>query len=273
MVNKPRDVEIDFVNLNYEFNEFQQQYIRICKDLTNIKFKDMVKIKSNFLKKINPFIYPYLNYVSSDEVKKQFLEKIENIKYIKKYSKLLSKQNITINDKLNIYDLYFKIIKYIFKIIGDFADELTISFMPGKSDRKKMLPYSNNNPFFDYFTKYKSSITRDLEEFDVRNWNKHISKLMGFYYAYYPYIDVGSRIEIEDLFQDIINLLLIENIFKVIKKETSNLNSNEKILIKEIDEQVHRSLNIIFSRCTLSFSQFGVMPKIRKKKYFDTTLI
>lgn len=273
MVKKVQDIGIDFVNLNYEFNEFQQQYLRICKELTNFSIKEMTKIKSNFVKKINPFIYAYLPYIGSDELKKEFLTKIENIKYIKKYNEKILKQNKTVNDKIEIYDLYFKIIKYIFEIIGNFSDELTITFMPGKSDRTKELPYSNNNPFFDYFTKYKSAITKDLEEFDIRNWSKHISMLIGFYYAYYPYIDVQSRILINDLFDDIINFLLIENVFSLIRKENYNLNKKDKLEIKMIDEQIQRSLNCIFCRCNTSFSQFGVMPQIKKKKYFDTTLI
>lgn len=265
------DVKVTFANLNYAFIEFSKQLKTLCQTISESEKKDVYK---NF-KRVRNFVYEYLTYVRETNVRTQIVKDLDRInnQILKDTDYIKLSKSKHIQDIITFNQRYYKYYINLFKIIGLFGDELSSTFMPTKSDREKLLKYTNNNPFFEYFTFYKANVSEKLSNFSIFNFKDSFDYMLGFYFAYYSFIDESSRLMIERIINNILGIVLDNRILALIIKGYSNLTDQDKLLIKDIDNTIHNALTNIFSRCNYSYSGYGIMPRIQNKVIIDRTTI
>ncbi len=267
--------QIDFANHNYAYFEFQQQYRLLCEEVSKMPPKSFVRLTENPIKKTSAMLKEYRAYIKNADLKKEFDDSIlnllnevnENRRYIE-LSKIKNKDIIELIEYNKDYYIY--LIK-LFNIIGKFGDELSSTFMPTKSDRKKLTRYQNTNTFFEQFTKYKSNTSKALADFSILDFRKNFVYFLAFYYAYYSYIHIDIRNLCETTFGKILNIYLSNNVADYLTSKDHT--QKERETIKKIDILMHKGLTCIFSKMTESYADFFIMPKIEKKVFFDYTLI
>lgn len=265
------DIRVTFANLNYAFIKFQEQLKNLCQSVSDNDKKDVYKS----FKKVKSFIYEYLNYVKEEQIRVQIINSLDRInKDImedREYLELSKSDNL--NDKILFNQKYYSYLTRMFRALGIFGDDLSSTFMPTKSDRQKLLKYTNNNPFFEHFTFYKSSVSERLSEFNIFNFKLCFDYTLGFYYAYYGFIDEESRLLIDRVYSNILGVVLDHRILSLIIRGYKYLNQEEKLFIKDIDNQLHNALLNIFFRYNYSYSDYGIMPRMESKVIIDRTTI
>lgn len=263
-------VTVNYANLSYAFMKFQEQYKTLCQEISEEKKTKLLKS----FKKANSFMFEYLAFIKSKEYRdyiSNHLNKIyKELYFDEEYSKLCKTSNKSPSELILFNQKYFYYLIKIFKLIGNYGDELSKTFMPNKTDREKLFKYWNNNSFFEQFTFYKSNASTEIANFELLDFKKSVSYFLGFYFAYYLFIDERSRFLSEKIFSNILNIYLNRDIQNLIlyKRELSN---EKKELLKKIDYTIHNGLNNIFFRCNYSYSSYGVMPRMEQKTLIDET--
>lgn len=272
MENK-HNYKVAFANHSYSFYRFQDQYKGSCEKISN---GDMFKVLDS-LKIAMALFSEYSIYISNKLLKDEFKEYLENLKEKivedKEYEKLKKIPNKTISERIIYYRVYYSYIIKILKFIGNFGDELTKSFFPNKTDRRKILTYSQDNPFFEAFTIYKATISLKLCNFDIRSFRDTFTPFMGFYYAYYLYVDEKSRVICEQSFSNILNIYLNQEVLKLVFEDIKILSSDKRVLLKDYDIKLNSALNSIFFRMNYSYSNYGIIPKKREVVLYDRTTL
>jgi hypothetical protein len=263
-------VTVNYANLAYAFMKFQEQYKTICQEISQAKRTALIQS----FKKANSFVFEYLAFIKSKEFRDYlitYLEKLHKEIYDDiEYEKVSHRRNKTPTEIITLNQKYFYYLIKIFKLIGTYGDELSKTFMPNKTDREKLFKYWNNNAFFEQFTFYKASVSAAIANFDLRNFKDGFSYFLGFYFAYYLFIDEESRHLSEKIFSNILNIYLNREIQTIILYP-KDLSAEKKELLKDIDYNIHKGLNNIFFRCNYSYSRYGVLPRMEQKTLIDET--
>ena len=266
-------ITVNYSNLTYAFIKFQEQYKNLCQ---NISEADKNKINAS-LKRANTFVWEYLPFIRSSEFRSYLLGELDKIKAElysdTEFNKLCVTANKNINQGIDFNQRYYYYLVKILKTIRLFGDELSKTFMPNKTDSEKLFKYWNNNSFFEQFTTYKSNTAEKLASFTIKDFKDGFAYFMGFYFAYYLFIDEKSRVLCERVFSNILNIVLDRNILIITVSPYSNLSSEKKELLKQIDYEIHNGINNIFFRCNYSYSLYGVMPRMEDKVLIDRTAI
>lgn len=272
LLSMVQQTKVVFANLNYAFMQFQVQYKTLCQEISENHKKNIYKS----FKLAKSFIYEYLNYVKEDNIKNQILKEINRInnKLMNDttYSKL-SKDKTSVDNIILFNQTYYYYLIDIFKLLGIFGDELTSTFMPHRTDRQKLFKYRNDNPFFEQFIPYKSMLSQRLGVFSIFEFKHSFDFMLGFYYAYYSFIDESSRLLIEKVYSDLLSIVLSDKVLSMIIKGFSSLDKADKVYIRKIDNIIHDSLLNIFNKANYSYSLFGIMPTIEDKITIDRTTI
>ena len=268
-----KSVTIGFANLNPIFMKFQEQHKNICQRIAENKRSEIVKS----FKIVSSFYFEYRTYVISSELRielDKYINKLKNELYEDDiYAKLCQTKKKSPSEKIEYNRLYYKYLIKILKMIGMLVDEFSKTIMPNKTDRSKLIGYSNNNAFFDQFTYYKSLTANILSNFKMNNFKECFSYLICFYFAYYLFIDEKSRHLCEDTFSKILSLYLSKEILKLVVFDYNKLGEESKKQFREMDFIIHDALNHIFYRCNYSYSEYNIMPKIQKRILIDRTAI
>lgn len=266
-------ITVNYANLTYAFIKFQQQYRNLCQSISEAKRRNINKS----LKKTNSFVWEYLPFVKSKEFRDHLIEQLDKIKNElygdKEFTKLCNTIKKSSSESISFNQKYYYYLVKILKVVGVFGDELSRTFMPNKTDREKLFRYWNNNSFFEEFTSYKSHTADKIANFSVREFKTGFSYFLGFYYAYYLFVDERSRHLCDLVFTNILNIILNKEILNVMVSKYDNLGNEKRTLLKEIDYSIHNALNNIFFRCNYSYSQYGIMPRMEEKVLIDRTAI
>lgn len=266
-------VTVNFANHSYIFMKFQEQYKNLCQTISENKKMDI----GQSIKRLRSFVFEYLPFNKSKEMRDKFTLSLNNLSHDfdedTEYLKLSRQSDKSPDKQITYNQKYYYYLIRLFKIIGAFGDELSKTFMPNKSDREKHFRYSNNNSFFEQFTYYKSLTSEKLAEFSLRKFNTSFAYFLGFYFAYYLFVDEKSRHLCENVFSNILNLVLNREIINLILMPINELSSEKLNQTRELDYILHDGLNHIFFRCNYSYSEYGIMPKIEEKLEVDTTAI
>lgn len=276
---------VNFANLNHEFTMFHQKHKDLCQSISGMESKqdqDLRVDNKNIIDKLKHTkanIIEYFVYTSRDfqkKVKKDMNDLMEELLDDTDYEKLRivpkgSRRNP--NQNIIFYQKYYKYIIKLFSIIGFYGDEMTTTFMPRKSDRQKMLKYSNQGEFYSQFTRYKYSVSGELGKFNIYNCHKTIIYLIGFYFAYYLFIEPESRKLCEGVFSNILSIVTDGSVLTALATGKDTITKGQRALMRDLDLRLQDGLLAIFARMTYSYSEFGVMPKIDRKILIDKTTI
>lgn len=266
-------ITVNYANLTYAFMKFQEQYKNVCQKISEEKRKNIYQS----LKKVNSFFFEYKTYVKSKELRDYFdkyLLSLKNELYNDtQFSKLCSIVNKNSTEGIIFNQKYYYYVIKILKVVGVFGDELSRTFMPNKTDREKLFKYWNNNSFFEQFTYYKSNTADIIANFNIHEFKQSFSYILGFYFAYYLFIDERSRYLCENVFSNILNIILNKNVLNLIIIDKKLLGNEKRELLKNIDYDIHNGLNNIFFRCNYSYSLYGIMPRMETKVLIDKTTI
>ena len=264
-------VTVNFANHSYTFMKFQEQYKNLCQSISENKKKDMTMS----IKRLRSFMFEYLPFNKSREMRERFTRNLnklsEDIEDDKEYLKLSHLQIKTTDQQIQYNQKYYQYLVRTFRVVGAFGDELSKTFMPNMSDREKHFRYSNNNSFFEQFTYYKSLTSEKLAEFSLRKFNDTFAYFLGFYFAYYLFIDEKSRYLCEGIFRNILNIVLNRDVTRLMLQPYDELTTEKLSKTRDLDFNLHDGLNHIFFRCNYSYSEYGIMPKIEEKVNIDTT--
>lgn len=272
MISKEKSVEVNSANQIPIFSKFQEHYTNVCKRMGENDKHELEKT----LKLVKSFVFEYLPFIYTGDLREHFYKLVNQVKEDVMNDKEFQKLNLTPNkstmELLTHNQKYYEYVVRLYRIVGMFGDELSKTFMPNKTDRDKLLKFSYNNAFFDYFATYKNQTAYSVANFNLISFKEGITAILGFYYAYYLFVDEMSRSLIEKVFSHIFNIVLNKKILILIiaNKELSP----EKIeTLKLMDSKMHDSVSMIFFRCSFSFSQYNVLPKIQHRVLIDRSTI
>lgn len=272
MARSDSSVTVNYANLTYSFIKFQEQYKNLCQIISEEKKANIIQS----FKRLNSYIYEHLTFVDSQDFRDYlitYLNKLRDEIYEDtNYFQISKLSNRSTSEQISFNQKYFYYLIKIFKIIGYFGDELTKTFMPNKTDRQKLFKFWNNDFFFEQFTYYKSNCSMAISEFELVKFKKGFSYFLGFYFAYYLFIDAKSRKVCENVFTNILNIYINRNVQNLIINK-NQLRGTKLELLKDIDSSIHNAINSIFFRCNYSYSNYGVLPRMSQKKLIDETSI
>lgn len=265
------NIGVDFANHNYAFTSFQTRYRTLCQEISLLERRKI----SQVLKKVKSFIMEYLVYVVTKDVKHTFIDSLNEIR-MELERDIEFNRLCTIRDKSNTQEIYFNQRFYYYfvrlcRILGLFGDELSSSLNANRTDRKKVVKYSTNQPFFEQFTYYKGEASLKLSDFNIRSFKDSFCHFIGFYFAYYLFIDDSTRFSCEKVFSQILSIYLNENILKLCLEVPNSINNDKRTLLSNIDFELHNALTNIFFRVNKSYSEYGIMPRVEEPIYIDTT--
>ncbi len=260
-------------NLNYAFMKFQEQYKNLCQNISTEKRRSLIRS----FKKAGSFIFEYLSFVETRELRDEFNNSLSKLKEElfndTDYLALCEIKQKTPTQAIAFNQKYYFYLVRILKLIGLFGDELSKTFMPNTTDRVNLFRYSNNNSFFEQFTTYKSHTADKISSFSMREFKEGFAYFLGFYFAYYLFIDEKSRFLCEKIFTNVLNIVLTREVLNLIVKRSIDLTKENKKTLRDLDFKLHGGLNNIFFRCNYSYSSYNILPRVEQKLLLDRTAI
>lgn len=263
--------QVSFSNANYEFMMFQQQHKTTCE---NISKQEPHQLKEA-IQSLSGIIFQYLHYISNHTIRKKLMQDVQKLR--EDLSKDIEFQKWLVQDtpsnttKSLINKRFYEYQVKIFTIVGMYSDELTTTFMPNLQQRVKLFRFWNANSFYEQFCFYKGNVAGILASFTIEKHRLYITSLLGFYFAYYSYIDTTSRVKCEEVFSDILSLITSEDTIRLLHSEDKT--NSKQTQIRELDMLIHNALLNIFYRCNYSYSEFNIIPKVEKRTAIDNTTI
>lgn len=273
MASSSNSMGVDFANPLFAFMSFQNQYRNLCQQISTQKMNNLHEA----FKKANSFMFEYLAFVETTELRDIFINSLNKIKEDlfndEEYDSLCKIKLDNTNKAIIFNQKYYEYLIRILVLIGKFGDELSKTFMPTKTDKEKLFIFKNNNSFFEQFTSYKSKTAEQLSNFSIRNFKESFAYYLGFYYAYYLFIDERSRFLCEKIFSNILNIVLSKEVLTLMIKPKREFSTDNHQTLKDLDLKIHEGLNYTFFRCNYSYSLYNILPRVEKKLHIDRTSI
>lgn len=271
MANADNRVEVTFVNYNYAFQNFYENYRNLCLTVSDKTRLDEIGVVHRL---ISTFVYEHDYTITNIELRESYRQRLTNIREEfendQDVKPLLNKDFEIIGNRVMYRSKYYYYFNSYLTILGEYVSELTSSFMPNTNLQKKLIQYANNQLFFDNFTQHKKEVVFELSEFTLQTFTKCYNKVVTFYYAYRLFINKDDRITLEKLFYLVLAYYLDPDTLRLLNKE---LTSSQKDVKAKKQAFIHKTLNDCNSRMNESFSNYNVLPKIKTKMYIDKTLI
>jgi len=276
-MTRNKGMEVVFANHNFVYRKFQERLKNLCKKISTNDQSSFATLNNNNLAITEPLIFEHLNNIDSlmMKVRVKTLLKTLRTKINKdtEYFKLCGIKNKTSKEMISYNQKYYLYLIELFEIIGIFGDMLSQTFMPRKGDRQKLLRFVNDLAFFENFSEYKAKASDKISEFSIYNFKESFGFFLGFYYAYYLFIDDRSRLLCENVLTNILNIVLNKKVLSLAIENFELLSTKNQMFIRETNNQLRLALNGVFYRCNCSYSDFGILPKKYEKVLIDRTSI
>lgn len=265
-------VKLTFSNYNYAFSNFFEQYKSLCLTLSE---KTLLHEIPEIKRLISSFIYEYDYTIQDKGVRFGYRDRIKELNHKldtdddAKQILLLDKS--IVQNRLQYHQTYYHyLIKYL-ELMGNFALELTSTYMPHTNVQVKLIRFWKSQVFFEKFILHKKTIMEALSTFTVREFNQCFNKLLIFYYAYSLFINNEDKVDIDRIFSLVLSIYLSEDVFRLLNaRQLSSLQVGQ---LSTISEVIHNALLLCNSRMNTNFSNYDVLPKIEYKTSVDRTLI
>lgn len=264
------DTGVKFNNNNYHFADFHQHYKKNCEQMSKNKVNEL----NNTFQIFYSFIINYIRYIGDSNVEKEYLERansirkelIEKNKFLK--IQILKNNSGSAENNIKYIETFFNYYLDMFSLIGDFSIMLKKTFMPNTKETTKYFSFNNNNPFTENFVYYKTFVIDSMSSFKPTYLNSiNLTKVMlGFYFAYYPFVEEVSKKQIDETFSYVIQMCLNKDF---ISFHLNNQIKNE-IMYSNI---IHSALSNIFLKLSDNYISYNIMPKIQKRVILDKSTI
>lgn len=262
--------EIAFSNYNNAFYYFFEEYKNLCVSIS--ESKNIYTIYDNMYAFIYDFDYAVVELNRRNDLR----QKIKNIKSEinndKQLQKILSKDYTNSAIQVEYIKYYYKYLLDLLNVLGEFATELTDSYLPHTNIKHKSIRYFNNQPFFDKFIELKRLNSRAITTFSIFEFISKFNTVLTFYSAYKVFISQEDILIVDQGFKIIIEMMTHKDTVYLLSNYKS-LSAENKKKLHDIESLVQNMLNEINSKINASFSNFGILPKIIERKYEDDTLI
>lgn len=272
-----KSFEVGFANHNFAYKRFQERLKNLCKEISSNDKSAFVSLDHNNIAITEPLIFEHLNNVNDSLMKKKIIRMLKNlseeISNDLEYYKLCGIKKKTSKEIILYNQKYYLFLIELFEIIGVFGDLLSQTFMPRKGDRKKLLRYVNDMAFFENFIDYKAKASDKISTFSIYNFKESFGFFLGFYYAYYLFIDDRSRLLCENVLTNILNIVLSKKVLSLAIEKFELLSTKDQKFIRNINNELRYSINSVFYRCNCSYADFGILPKRYEKVLIDRTSI
>lgn len=271
MYPKDKNISLTFVNYNYAFNNFYENYKNQCLAISE---KTMLHEIADVRKIISTFIYEYDYTIRENKQRIAYRESLKDIKaqmdQDEEIARILLKDP-NVKTKMEYRRKYYKYFLMYLNVLRAFVTELTSSFMPNTNIQKKLIKFSNNHAFFEKFTQHKKIVLDQLSDFSMAEFAKSYNKLLTFYYAYGLFINNEAKLIIDRFFTLILSIYLTKENLQLL--QNPDLSPTQKKVLHTNEVILHNALLYCNSKMNQSFSNYDVLPKLQTKVYVDNTLI
>ncbi len=290
--NKDRINEVTFANHLYEFMRFYKKHRDLNNEVSGLKsinyYDDKNQVnekitKYNFeyaIKRVSAFIIDNIQYIKNKKdmtqieldveiLEEDFLNDSKYKDYVKKRGMLGSNNLVDFNIR------YFNYVIRCFKLSNKINVLLQDSLMITTSDIKKSIQFYDLKMFYEQLGYYRDEISNDISMFKYSNIINHTKRIFGYYYTYKLMVNKNEVFYIEKLISICVGYLQLKQVFKMIEdaRDTKLINENKLNEIKKSSLEYKRILKEIYKLVNKSLSERGILPKINKKKFIDTSLI
>jgi len=283
--------EVLWSNYTREFLRFYNKHRFLCDEISGAKKKFYTDEKgvqreelidrSNFLKgiqKLNAFIIDNIHYIKKNKDKLIIRGKIEAIeqRYLQdtSYHRINEKGlNISKTEAKEINKLYFNYLIEVFETSYQMSILLQDSMMISTSEIKKTLKYHVADTFFENLSKYRDEVSDDISRFSILSVDKHIRKMLGYYYTYKFMLNESDSVVIDELFSLCLGLINSDSISKYIHIGTvsESMRLNQKLELVKLGIPIKRALAKVYEVINNALSEVNILPKINKEVHIDRT--
>jgi hypothetical protein len=264
-----KGASVVFSNYNFAFLYFNQKYVELC--LAISLTMSLRKVRRN----ISTFMYEFsyaIPYPENWETYKRELARInKEVNDDENFNETISQDELNFRQEVAAYPSYYKhLIDYLF-LLSKYVSELSATYLPRTNFQKTLLSFKNDSPFYDKLHEYKREVYLQVSDFNLFEFRTRFNHFLTFFYAYNLFINKKYVERITEVFSSVLSIFLNEDTITLLAKEEYSKTDIRRIA--QIEETIHSGILYCSSLVNSSLSDFGVLPKLKKKVYSDRTLI
>lgn len=269
--------EVTFSNYNYSFNIFFTQYKILCESI--ISKRSITEINRDILTFVSSFNYA----IVTEERRHYFVDSCYSLYYeansdsayqeiVDILSNLRAKGKNDFSLEIKFYRKYYTYLIRHLILVGEVSREMSYTFMPHTGIQKKYLSYFNSQSFYERFSEFQNLVTENIRDFGITNFMRGFNSILIYYYAYRLFIDEETVKRVEAVLSVILSSLFEKTVVDLIGKYP-NYTEKEREKYRTIEKTMVTQMYDCVRMINMSFSRHGILPRVNKKVYTDTTLI
>ena len=266
---KTGNIQVAFSNYNNAFSYFFNQYKELC--ISIIEEDNIKLVNSKTLAFICDFEYA-IPESNNKNYRLKAMELFNKINLDYELKALDRRRKASFHAEVEYTKAYYVYFIEHLNLIGRFTEELAPSFMPNTTIQQKLIRFTNDQHFYDTLTQFKQVVVTNIGSFDILDFKKSYNSLLTFYYAYSLFINEKSRHMVDNAMTLILSIYLNDDILDILKKKP-DFSSHDMKTLNKYGSLIFYYLMFCNLHINKSFSNYGILPKIEKRKYEDQTLI
>ena len=269
-LSQSKGSSVAYSNYQYAFLYFNGKFVDLCLSLASTLSLRVVRRQvSTFMFE---FSYAIPNKISWDHYKSELQKINDSVKEDKQLEEIRDRESLSFRQEVEAYPFYYKHYMSYLDVLSKYVAELTSTYLPRTNYQKTLLSFRNDSPFYDKLHEYKRKVYEELSDFNLKDFRLKFNSFITFYYAYLLFINKQYALRIDKIIQSVLDLFLSEEIISILAQYPDLSRDNVKTIF-EVESEMHEAVLFCNALVNSSLSNYGVLPKLRKKVYFDKTLI
>jgi len=265
-----KGASVVFSNYNYAFLYFNQKYVELC--LTISDTLSLRKIRGHISTFMYEFSYAIPNTENWDSYKLRLEAINKSVSEDIAFNEIVERDELTFRSEVSAYPSYYKHLLQYLALLSEYVSELSATYLPRTNFQKTLLSFKNDSPFYDKLHEYKRTVYEQISEFNLPEFRTRFNHFLTFFFAYNLFINKKYVDRILDVCSQILSIFISSDTINILSNYPHNSKSELKKMA-EIESTLHSAILYSNSLINASLSDFGVLPKLRKKVYSDRTLI
>lgn len=269
-LSQSKGSSVAYSNYQYAFLYFNGKFVDLCLSLSSTLSLRFVR------RKVSTFMYEFsyaIPNANSWEYYKKELESINtSVQQDRQLEEIREKESLSFREEVSAYPFYYKHYMSYLNLLANYVAELTATYLPRTNYQETLLSFRNDSPFYDKLHEYKRQVYDQLSEFSLIDFRIKFNSFITFYHAYLLFINKTFAKRIDSILKGVLDLFLSEEIINILARYP-DLSREDIKTIFEVEAEMHEAVLYCNALVNASLSNYGVLPKLRKKVYFDKTLI